>query len=165
MDRERVEAGQSVVVEGDRIAAIGAAQDVVVPAGAIVIDGSGKYLLPGLTDAHVHLESWEGFRPDFGDAPLYLASGVTTVVNLRGTRTFLEWRRRILAGELVAPTIYSAGEFVIGPRGPTLRRNSGELVVGPNVNTPEDVAREVAVQASQGVDLIKYYGGSPSRRT
>jgi hypothetical protein len=55
MDRDRVELGQTVVVQGDRIAAIGAAGEVVVPEAAMVIDGTNRYLLPGLTDAHVHL--------------------------------------------------------------------------------------------------------------
>src|SRR5215471_16491295 len=54
-----------------------------VEPGPTVIDSAGHYLVPGLTDAHVHLP---GFLPgltreDFGDAPLYLAHGVTTVVN------------------------------------------------------------------------------------
>jgi len=144
MDRERVEAGQTVLVRGDRIVAIGAAGEVPVPGGATVIDGAGRYLVPGLTDAHVHLTTdmpWAPVRPDFGDAPLYLAYGVTTVVNLRGTPTQLEWRRRIEAGELLGPTIYTSGEFVNEPR----------------VNTPEEVQREIVAQAREGYDLIKFH--------
>src|SRR5437773_1753339 len=76
MDSERVESGQTVIVRGDRIAAIGPSAEVPVPRGATVIDGSGRYLVPGLTDAHVHLQG-DGTggttRSDFGDAPLYLA--------------------------------------------------------------------------------------------
>src|SRR5438309_3558883 len=143
MDRDRLEPGQTVVVQGDRIAAIGAAGEVVVPEAAMVIDGTNRYLLPGLTDAHVHLS---GFLPgltrqDFGDAPLYLASGITTVVNLGGTATELEWRQRIAAGDLLGPTIYTSGPFVNEPR----------------VNTPDEVQREVVTQARQGYDLIKFH--------
>jgi len=156
MERDGVAQRQTVVVERGRITAIGAAADVTVPADAVIVDGTGRYLLPGLTDAHVHLESWDGGRADFGDAPLYLASGITTVVNLRGTPTFLDWRRRIQSGELTGPTIYTSGEFVIGPWGPELRDASGRLVVGPNVTTPEDAEREVTAQARQRVDLIKF---------
>ena len=88
MDRERIEQRQTVVVRGDRIVAIGAAGEVSVPEGAMVIDGAGGYLLPGLTDAHVHLPGtvFARSRPDFGDAPLYLAFGVTSVMNLGGMR-------------------------------------------------------------------------------
>src|SRR5436190_519338 len=142
MDRDRVEPGQTVVVQGDRIAAIGAAGEVVVPEAAMVIDGTNRYLLPGLTDAHVHLQ---GFLPglardDFGDAPLYLANGITTVVNLGGTTTELDWRQRIAAGDLLGPTIYTSGPFVNEPR----------------VETPDEVRREIVTQARQGYDLIKF---------
>jgi len=144
MDREHVEAGQTVLVRGGFIAAIGAADHVRVPHDATVIDGAGHYLLPGLTDAHVHLEEgmpWAPTRPDFGDAPLYLAYGITTVVNLGGTPTQLDWRRQVEAGELTGPTIYTAGPFLNEPR----------------VKTPDDVQREIVNQVRQGYDLIKFH--------
>ncbi len=144
MQSERVEPGQTVIVRGDRIAVIGPSADVRLPQGATVIEGAGRYLVPGLTDAHVHLTTdmpWAPARPDFGDAPLYLAYGVTTVINLRGTPTQLEWRRRINAGQMLGPTIYTAGEFINEPR----------------VNTPEEVAQEIAAQHRAGYDLIKFH--------
>ena len=55
MDRERIDAGQTVLVRGDRIVAIGAAGEMPLPGGTSVIDGAGRYLVPGLTDAHVRL--------------------------------------------------------------------------------------------------------------
>ena len=94
MNSERVEPGQTVIVSANRIAAIGVSPDVRVPQGATVIDGSGRYLVPGLTDAHVYLANdmpWAPTRGDFGDASLYLAHGVTTVINLIGSPTQLEW--------------------------------------------------------------------------
>ena len=143
MDRERVESGQTVVVQGDRVAAVGAAGDVVIPHGATVIDGTNRYLVPGLTDAHVHLPGFAPglTRPDFGDAPLYLADGVTTVINLGGDPTQIEWRQRIESGDLLGPTIYTSGPFVNEPR----------------VTTPEEVRRDVSMQARQGYDLIKFH--------
>ena len=141
MDRERVDSGQTVLVRGDSIVAVGAAGEVLVPSGATVIDGAGRYLVPGLTDGHVHLAGFGAARPDFGDGPLYLAYGVTTVFNLRGTPVHLEWRRRVENGELVGPTIYTAGEFVNEPR----------------VKTPEEVQREITAQVRDGYDLIKFH--------
>jgi hypothetical protein len=141
MDREAVEAAQTVVVQGDRIVSI---SQTPTPDGAIVVDGTGKYLLPGLADSHVHLTTdmpWAPARSNFGEAPLYLAHGVTTVVNLRGTPTQLDWKRRIESGEVLGPTIYTSGEFVNEPR----------------VNTTEDVEREVRSQAQAGYDLIKFH--------
>ena len=53
MNDERIEPGQTVIVRGNRITAIGVSPEIQIPQGAIVIDGSGRYLVPGLTDAHV----------------------------------------------------------------------------------------------------------------
>lgn len=142
MDRERIEQRQTVIVRGNRIAAIGPANDISAPEGAVVIDGTGSYLLPGLTDAHVHLPGtvFARSRPDFGDGVLYLAFGVTSVMNLGGTATDLEWRRRVESGEILGPTIYTSGQFVNEPR----------------VNTIEDVQREVDAHVRDGYDIIKF---------
>src|SRR5262245_45129083 len=88
MDRERAIPNQTVLIHGDHIVAIGSASEISVSEGALVIDGNSQYLLPGLTDAHVHLPTnlpWAPARPDFGEGPLYLANGVTTVINLGGS--------------------------------------------------------------------------------
>lgn len=142
MDSDRVVTGQAVLVRGDHIVAVAPLADVAVPQGATIVDGEGGYLVPGLIDAHAHLETPDGVtRAEFGDSPLYLAHGVTTVFNLRGTPTHLEWKRRVATGELLGPTIYTSGEFVNEPR----------------VNTPEEVEREIAAQARAGYDLIKFH--------
>ncbi|MGQ0735095.1 MAG: amidohydrolase family protein [Acidobacteriota bacterium] len=144
MDGPRLETGRTVVVQGERITAIGERGAVPIPDGAAIVDGSGRYLAPGLTDAHVHLEKdmpWAPTRPDFSDAPLYLAYGVTTVINLGGSPEQLDWRRRIADGELLGPTIYTAGAFIDEPR----------------VKTPDEVAQEIAAQHRAGYDLIKFH--------
>ena len=61
-DRERILAGQTVIVRDGRIAEIGPADKIKVPAGALQIDGRGKYLMPGLADMHVHLFPGAGRR-------------------------------------------------------------------------------------------------------
>lgn len=142
---DQVRRDHVVLVRRDRIVAVGARNQVPVPADAIVIDGHGGYLIPGLTDAHVHLDG-DGTRRGtsrgaFGDGPLYLAHGVTTVINQRGLPVHLEWREGVRTGRIVGPTIYTAGEFVNEPR----------------VQTPADVEREIAEQAASGYDLIKFH--------
>jgi imidazolonepropionase-like amidohydrolase len=145
LDHEGVDQDQTVLVQGNRIAAVGSRYAVAVPSDGFVIDGTGQYLVPGLTDAHVHLNGTPSpllhTREDFGDAPLYLAYGVTTVVNLSGTPTVLDWRTRVETGTLLGPTIYTSGPFVNEPR----------------VNTPEDVERDIVAQAQLGYDLIKFH--------
>src|SRR5215471_15941722 len=93
MDQERVLRDQTVVIESGRIARIGAAKTTTVPPGAKKIDASGKYLIPGLVDMHVHLQSQIEF-------PLYLANGVTTVFNLDGRPAHLYWRDLVTKGEI-----------------------------------------------------------------
>jgi cytosine/adenosine deaminase-related metal-dependent hydrolase len=142
MDRETTLARQTVVVRGERIVSIGPTKDEPVPDDAIVINGAGLYLVPGLTDAHVHLAGtiFAPGRAEFGDAPLYLAYGVTTVFNLGGTTEHLEWRRRVIAGELIGPTIYTSPPFFNEPR----------------VNSAEEVEREIAATAAADYDLLKF---------
>lgn len=144
MDSDRVQAGQTVLVRDGRIAFVGPSATTRVPEDTTIIDASGRYLLPGLTDAHVHLSTdmpWARVRLDFRDAPLYLAHGVTTVINLRGTPEQLEWRRRIEAGDLLGPTIYTSGEFINEPR----------------VTSPAEVEAEIAAQRRAGYDLVKFH--------
>src|SRR3712207_5329212 len=103
MDRERVLKNQTVVVRDGLIAEVGDAKKVRVPAGALRVDGRGKYLLPGLIDMHTHLFS-DGDFPDAlaGDElMLMLANGVTTARLMIGTperseerRGGKEWRSR-----------------------------------------------------------------------
>jgi len=138
-----VEQGQTVLVRGDRIVAVGSRSEINLPSDALVVDCAGQYLVPGLTDAHVHVSGSPVVptRDDFGDAPIYLAYGVTTVVNLSGSPTILEWRKRVDAGTLLGPTIYTAGPFINEPR----------------VNTPDEVERDVVAQVQLGYDLIKFH--------
>ncbi len=137
MDREVVLPRQSVVVRQGRIEKIGPSALICPPIDSVVIDGEGQYLMPGLTDTHVHLEG----RENFGDAPLFLASGITTVFNLRGRPEILQWKKEIKAGTLLAPNLYSSGEFINEPR----------------ERTPEEVEDEVRRQKEQGYDIIKFH--------
>lgn len=132
MDREAVLRDQTVVVSGGRIAALGPAGRTPVPAGARVIDAAGRYLSPGLADMHVHV-----YAPQ--ELTLYVVNGVTTVFNLNGRPQDLAWRRRIAAGELLGPAIYSAGPTFDRPR------------------PPEEAVAEVDRQAAAGYDAVKIY--------
>lgn len=140
MDRDIVLRDHAVIVEDGRIAGLLPMADYQPLAGSARIDGAGGYLMPGLIDSHVHLEEYMDARPDFGDAPVFLRRGVTSVFNLRGFPAHLRLRERIAAGELLAPTLYTAGEFVNEPR----------------VTTPAEAAAEVRAQAEAGYDLLKF---------
>jgi imidazolonepropionase-like amidohydrolase len=140
LDGEQVHENHAVTIEDGRIVAIIPMAEYEPVDDAIRIDGEGGWLMPGLVDSHVHIEEYMGARADFGDAPLFLRHGITAVFNLRGFPKQLPLRDRIAAGEILAPTFYTAGEFVNEPR----------------VNTPDEAAAEVRAQARAGYDMIKF---------
>lgn len=105
LDTERVLEGSTVIVEGDRIASVGPAETAVIPAGALVVNGSGGYLIPGLADMHFHADG----RPEA--FMLAVAHGVTTVRNVNARQRDLEVTRRIADGELIGPSVYNGASL------------------------------------------------------
>lgn len=132
MDTDRVLPDRTVVVRDGRIVAVGPAAETPVPERARVVDASGRYLSPGLADMHVHL-----YVPE--ELTLHVVNGVTTVFNLDGRKAHLAWKRRIAAGELLGPSIYSVG--------PTFSR----------ARTPAEAVAEVDRQSAEGWDGVKVY--------
>jgi imidazolonepropionase-like amidohydrolase len=100
MDSERILEGYTVVVEDDRITAMGPANEVAIPDGAQVIEADGQYLIPGLTDNHSH--------PDGMPVALalYLANGVTTVRAFNATPEDFEKKAAIDSGDQVGSRLY-----------------------------------------------------------
>lgn len=144
MDSERTLPGHTVLVQGDRIVAVGPGASVAVPAGARRVDGRGKWLVPGLAEMHGHVPPPSAPAQQTEDVLfLYLANGITTVRGMLGAEGQLELRRRTNTGELLAPTLYLAG--------PSFNGNS--------VNTADDAVRMVREQRAQGWDLLKIHPG------
>jgi hypothetical protein len=110
MDIERVLKNQTVIVQEDRIIALGPTDEVTVPHGAKIIEGNGAFLMPGLADMHTHLT----FDADPDSLRLYLAQGVTTIRNLNSIPEHLTWREQVTRGELLGPTIYTSGNTIVG---------------------------------------------------
>ena len=110
IDREGVDAHRTVIVGDGRIAEIGPSSTVTVPAGATVIDGRTRYLMPGFTDMHAHMRT--------ADLNAYLAAGITSVRNMWGHSGIAPLQRRIASGEVAGPTIYSASPGVDAPPSP-----------------------------------------------
>jgi hypothetical protein len=79
MDTERVLTNQTVVVQDGRIIVLGPADKVKVPAGAVQVDGRGRYLMPGLGDMHTHVPNQDNYGQSIHRLLSYLANGVTTV--------------------------------------------------------------------------------------
>lgn len=144
MDTERRLPGQTVVVQGGRITAMGPAAQVPVPAGATRVDGTGKFLMPGLTETHGHVPA--------GNAPpelvervlnLYVLNGITTVRGMLGHAAQLTWRAEAAAWQRLAPRLVVAG--------PSFNGNTA--------TSPEVARRMVEEQKAAGYDLLKIHPG------
>ncbi len=135
---------QDVLIRQGQIGAIVPAQaPQQYPDSIKVIDGTGKFLMPGLIDAHAHIESV--FTGElFSDAPVYLAYGVTSLINLRGSPEILSLRDSLNVGATTGwyPAIYTAGPYINEPF----------------FHTPQEVREEVFAQKEAGYDLIKMHG-------
>ncbi|MDH3224451.1 MAG: amidohydrolase family protein [Gemmatimonadota bacterium] len=99
MDRPARLASHTVLVEAGRITAVGPDGDVSLPEGTFTVDAGGAFLIPGLVDAHVHMNE--------ADASTYVSYGITSVRNMWGWPGLLALRERILLGEVLGPTIHS----------------------------------------------------------
>lgn len=106
MDGSRPRDHQAVLIEGERIVWIGPTGELAAPAGAAVVDGRGRTLMPGLVDMHVHLER--------DDLHAYLAHGVTSVRNMWGFPDVWTMREEIEEGSLSGPTIYTVSPGLDG---------------------------------------------------
>ena len=144
MDSERVLKGQTVLVRGDRIVQVGPAAKVKVPDNALRVDGTGKYLMPGLAEMHGHIPPPQDPREYIESILfLYVANGVTTVRGMQGAPNQLELRDRANRGEIVSPTLYLAG--------PGFSGNS--------IDSPAQAAERVREQKQAGWDLLKVLPG------
>jgi imidazolonepropionase-like amidohydrolase len=146
MDREYVLANQTVVVADGKIVSIAPAASAKVPAGAVKVDGAGKYLMPGLGELHAHIPGGKASDADVERTLLlYVANGVTTIRGMLGDPRHLVYRERVAKGEILGPRIYTSG--------PSLNGNSAK--------TPEAAAALVVEQHKAGYDLLKIHPGVP----
>lgn len=147
MDSDRLLTHRTVIVRNGVIAEIGLARRTKIPEGAQRIDGTGKFLIPGLTDMHVHLFTDDEFPDELAEDELRImvAQGITTIRLMTGTPEQMMLRQKSAAGEIVAPTIYAASPQFTG------RKSTNAHVV-----TTEAEARAAVIKSKQdGYDFIK----------
>ena len=131
-----------VVVRGTRIESVGPRDGFEIPKNTREIDATGKWIIPGLIDAHAHVAPWA--------LPRYLAYGVTTVRDVHGTLdTILALRERANLNALAGPRIYSVGAMIDGT--PT---TYPDAFAGGD---PAAARRAVDQLAVAGADFVKLY--------
>lgn len=169
----------TIVIEGDRIVAVGPAGSVAIPAGAEVVDASGKVIMPGLIDAHAHGAQGTGDLVPQQNWSLVqnLALGTTTIHDPSSTASMIfAAAERQRAGELLAPRIFSTGEIIYGAKaaGVYARVDSYEDALAhirrikaqggisiKNYNQPRREQRQQVVAAARAEDmLVVAEGGS-----
>ena len=145
MTSEVVVREQSVVVVDGRISRIGHVDTVPVPKGAAIIDGTDRFLMPGLAEMHAHVTSTE---PDQVDrlATLFIANGITTIRGMLGRASHLVLREQLASGDVFGPRLITSG--------PSLN--------GRSVSGAADAARQVREQKAAGYDFIKVHPGLDS---
>jgi imidazolonepropionase-like amidohydrolase len=134
-----------VVIEGDRIKAVGRKGQVQYPAQASVIDASGKFVLPGFVESHTHYYHW------FGE--LYLNHGITTAYDLGNIGEWIKAQQKGVAlGRIAGPRLYFVGYSLDGGTNDPDRAPERSDI---SVRTAEDADRAVEQQAAFGADGIK----------
>jgi imidazolonepropionase-like amidohydrolase len=138
-----------VVVTGDRIEQVGTKRHVKIPKDGKMIDATGKFMIPGLWDMHVH-----AFFDDRGKAgrdvtlPLFIANGVTGVRDMGSDlEPILAARKEIGEHRLLGPRMIISGPMLDGPK--------STYKSAIPIATPEDGRRAVDMLQSRGVDFIK----------
>jgi amidohydrolase family protein len=135
----------AVVLIGDRIAWVGPVAELPHLAGARIVDGRGRYLIPGLWDMHTHGLDYEQLFP-----PLHVANGVTGIREMWGYAENRATRDKIARGELPGPRVVMAGSIVDGP----------VSLLGPPVTqvaNAEEGRAAVRTAVAEGADFVKVY--------
>ena len=146
MENDAVLADQTVIVSQGKIASVAPAAKAQIPAGAVRVEGKGKFLMPGLAEMHAHIPG--GAATDQAVERtlfLYVANGVTTIRGMLGDPRHLVYRERAAKGEIVSPLIYTSG--------PSFNAKTAATI-------PMAVEAVIA-QKKAGYDLLKIHPGVP----
>ena len=154
--------GGTLVVDGDRIAAVGPAAQVAVPDDAVVVDATGRTIIPGLIDTHAHPHSpasrrWEYYLDQNLNYLANLAWGVTTVLDPQAHRKTdaSVQAEMVAAGALIGPRVYSTGAAIAGAD-----VNGGSWAQSKDGLSPQDeqdLRRIIGQRAANGAIMIKSY--------
>lgn len=157
MDSEAPRRG-SVLMRGDRIESIGPTASLPPAPNAHVVEGGGRFLIPGLIDMHTHVSKTRG-----SSLSLLVSEGVTTVHDVGGDHEeLLAWRREIDAGTRIGPRLLIAGPYLESASNAARQHAApASEMVEPTertrvgVATPADADRIIAGLAARGVDHLK----------
>jgi hypothetical protein len=113
MDTEQVLEDHVVIVANGLIKTVSPAAGTVILEGVNIIDGQGGYLMPGLADMHMHLQTKEAYR-DPEQLLSFLSQGTTSIRSLGTAPEAYPWREQVERSEIIGPTIYTMGRTLMG---------------------------------------------------
>jgi len=142
MSSEGVIAAQTVIVSNGVISTIGSVDDVRIPKGAQAVDGTDRFLMPGLGEMHAHVAEADSPKLE-RDFDLFVANGVTSIRGMLGKQSHLTLRQKLLDGQVFGPRLVTSG--------PSLN--------GRSVDGATDASRQVREQQALGYDFIKVHPG------
>ncbi len=147
MSSDAVLENRTVIVRDGMIEAAGPAEEVDVPPGATVIDGEGRYLMPGLAEMHAHVPPGDNPpREEVEDILfLYVANGITTIRGMLGSAYQIPLADELERGEVLGPNFYVGA--------PSLN--------GGTARTPEAAEALIRAHVEAGYDLQKIHPGVP----
>ncbi|MBI2815535.1 MAG: amidohydrolase family protein [Acidobacteria bacterium] len=145
-----------VVMDGGRIKAVGTKGNVAYPASARVITQTGRTILPGLIDSHIHFREWY--------PPMFLHYGVTTVYDTANPTDWIIAQRELVnRGKIKGPRMFVTGIAIDGPPERSVPHSGAELGgYNTHVTTVEEAREAVRKNVAAGVDIIKVHEGLTS---
>ena len=143
MDRERVIENQSVVVKNGKIIAMGDPIKIKHSKEALIVDATGKYLIPGLAEMHAHVPAIDDMEAMKEVVLLFALKGVTTIRGMLGHPKHLELRNKLQTGEILGPRFYTSGPSF-----------SGQSI--KSVAAADSLVRQ---QKKEGYDFLKLHPG------
>ncbi|HEX5205003.1 amidohydrolase family protein [Paractinoplanes rhizophilus] len=146
-----VRRGCTVLLRGDRIVDAGPAQRVPIPHDATVLDGAGKYLIPGLADMHTHAVGIDDTDPE-----LYVVNGVTTTRQMSGSAQARAWQQQIAAGARLGPR-WSIGSRIVDGAPSLWDGLDVDGSVHVSVANPAEARSAVRREHAAGAAFIKTY--------
>src|ERR1700687_3693354 len=142
-------ADTTVLIANDKIVEVGRSENVKISRGALVVNASGKFLIPALWDMHVHTENAER------DFRMFVANGVLGVRNMAGVaKDVFRWREETASGKIVGPQIVAAGPLIDGPE-PAHPEHA------ISVRNAAEGKQAVQSLKAMGADFVKVYDGVP----
>ena len=155
-------ADMTMIISGGRITGLGPSRELPAPAGARVVDATGKFLIPGLWDMHIHLDDPELWPTHVTREekeklfPLLIANGITGVRDMGGSLEQLqEWRQKITLGQMLGPRMVISGPFVDG------NYPDFDWLGSLRVTTEAEGREAVRSLHRRGADFIKIYNTIP----